>query len=118
MENRGAGTRVQSMREVQQLGEEGAGAVVPAADPVALSKVVGDLLDDTERRQRVAAAARTWARGRCWSDVASPLLEFAAAPRRDPYRARFSDLAPGGVAAEGPLLRLLQRKLGRRRSRR
>lgn len=97
--------------------EEGAGTVVPAADPVALAKAVGDLLDDVERRRRVAAAARGWARGRRWSKVASPLLEFASAPRRDPHRARFADLAPGGVAAEGPLLRLLQRKLGRRRSR-
>jgi glycosyltransferase involved in cell wall biosynthesis len=97
--------------------EEGAGTVVPAADPVALAKAVGDLLDDVERRKRFAAAARGWARGRRWSEVASPLLEFAAAPRRDPHRARFADLAPGGVAAEGPLLRLLQRKLGRRRSR-
>jgi len=98
--------------------EEGAGAVVPAADPSALADAAGALLDDAERRRRVAAAARSWAGGRSWSQVAAPLLEFASSPRRDPHRARFAELAPGGVAAEGPLLRLLQSKLGRLRSRR
>ncbi len=98
--------------------EEGAGVVVPAADPAALADAVGELLDNADRRQRIREAARAWARSRSWPKVAAPLLEFAAAPRRDSLRTRFADLAPDGVATEGPLLRLLQRKLGRLRGRR
>ena len=97
------------------IDEIGGGAVVPAGDADAVAAAVIELLSDDERRQRAAAAARTWAAGRSWSAVAAPLLDFAAAPRRDPHRVRFEELAPGAVAGEEPLLRRIQRALRRQR---
>jgi len=97
------------------VGDEGAGAVVPAGDPSALAVAVNELLDDDDRRHRASEAARAWAAGRRWRRVARPLLEFAAAPRRDPHRERFDELAPGAVVGEEPLLRRIQRALRRQR---
>jgi glycosyltransferase involved in cell wall biosynthesis len=93
--------------------EIGAGATVPAGDPGALARAVRRLLEDSEARRRAAAAGRGWARGRRWHEVAGPLLEFAAAPYRDPHRDRFSLLAPQAATAREPLGRRLQRALGR-----
>jgi hypothetical protein len=97
------------------VGNEGAGAVIPAGDPSALAVAVNELLADDDRRHRASEAARSWAAGRRWRHVASPLLEFAAAPRRDPHRERFDELAPGAVVGEEPLLRRIQRALRRQR---
>ena len=62
-----------------------------------------------------ADAARGWTADRTWSVVAAPLLEFAAKPWRDSHRERFSELAPGAVTGEEPLLQRLQRALRRKR---
>jgi len=97
------------------VGAEEAGAVIPAGDPSALAVAVNELLADDDRRHRASEAARAWAAGRRWRHVASPLLEFAAAPRRDPHRERFDELAPGAVVGEEPLLRRIQRALRRQR---
>jgi hypothetical protein len=97
------------------VSDEEAGAVVPAGDPSALAAAVNELLADDDRRHRASEAARAWAAGRRWRDVAHPLLEFAAAPRRDPHRERFDELAPGAVVGEEPLLRRIQRALRRQR---
>ena len=97
------------------VGDEGAGAVVPAGDPSALAIAVNELLADDDRRNRASEAARAWAAGRRWHHVARPLLEFAAAPRRDLHRERFDELAPGAVVGEEPLLRRIQRALRRQR---
>lgn len=94
----------------------GAGCVVPPGDPAALAAAIIGLAADPAARARASAAARSWASGRSWSRVAGPLLEFAQAPRRDPDRARCADLAPGEVEIEEPLLRKIQRALGRGRS--
>ena len=96
------------------VAEEGAGTVVPASDPSALSAAVCDLLVDADRRQRASEAARKWAAQRSWSKVVAPLLEFASNPRRDPYRERFEGLAPGAVTGEEPLLRKIQRAIRRK----
>lgn len=93
--------------------EEGAGTVVPAGDPEALAAAVCGLLEDEARRNRAQLAAREWAAGRTWKQVARPLLEFAAKPWRDPNRERFDSLAPGQVVTEEPLLRRIQRALRR-----
>jgi glycosyltransferase involved in cell wall biosynthesis len=97
------------------IDEIGCGVVVPPADADAVAAAVIELLSDDGRRQRAAEAARTWAAGRSWSTVATPLLDFAAAPRRDPHRLRFEELAPGAVVGEEPLLRRIQRALRRQR---
>jgi glycosyltransferase involved in cell wall biosynthesis len=97
------------------VAETGAGLVVPAGDVEAVAKAVADLLDDGDRRKKASNAGRKWAAGRRWSIVAAPLLEFAANPWRDRHRERFSELAPGSVAGEEPLLQRLQRAILRRR---
>ncbi len=93
--------------------EVGAGTVVPPGDPEALADAVLQLLGDRSRRQRAAEAGRGWAAGRTWSALARPLLEFAAAPRRDPHRDRFGALAPGSVLATDSLGTRLRRRLRR-----
>jgi glycosyltransferase involved in cell wall biosynthesis len=98
------------------VAETGAGSVVPAGDGGAVAKAVVDLLDDDEQRRKAADAGRMWAAERTWSAVAAPLLEFAAKPWRDIHRERFSELAPGPVAGEEPLLQRLQRAIRRKRS--
>ena len=97
------------------VAESGAGLVVPSGDGGAVAAAVTKLLGDEKRRARAAAAGRRWAADRRWSVVAAPLLEFAAKPWRDPHRERFSELAPGPVAAEEPLLQRLQRAIRRKR---
>jgi glycosyltransferase involved in cell wall biosynthesis len=97
------------------VAETGAGSAVPAGDGGAVAKAVADLLDDEERRREAADAGRRWAAERRWSIVAAPLLEFAAKPWRDRHRERFSELAPGPVASEEPLLQRLQRAIRRKR---
>ena len=98
------------------LAETGAGSVVPAGDAGAVAKAVIDLLDDEIKRREAADSGRRWAAERTWSVVAAPLLEFAAKPWRDRHRERFSELAPGPVASEEPLLQRLQRAMRRKRS--
>lgn len=98
--------------------ECGAGEVVPAADAASLTAAVTLLLDDERRRERAAAAARDWASRNTWKDVSRPLLEFAAAPWRDPSRGRFEEVAPGPVSGDEPLLSRIQRVLRRQRGRR
>jgi len=95
--------------------ETGAGSVVPAGDGGTVAKAVIDLLDDGELRRAAADAGRRWAAERTWSAVAAPLLEFASKPWRDRHRERFSELAPGPVAGEEPLLQRLQRAIRRKR---
>jgi glycosyltransferase involved in cell wall biosynthesis len=94
--------------------ETGAGEVVLPADRERLAGAVRRLLDDPEQRQRAAAAARDWSRGRTWPRVAAPLLEFAQRPWRDPHRTRFVDLdGGGGNVAQEPLARRLRRVVRR-----
>ena len=95
--------------------ETGAGTVVPAGDSAAVATAVADLLNDEAGRRQAADAARRWAAERRWGVVAAPLLDFAAKPWRDRHRERFSELAPGAVAWEEPLLQRLQRALRRKR---
>jgi glycosyltransferase involved in cell wall biosynthesis len=97
------------------IAETGAGAVVPAGDAGAVARAVADLLDDGNARREAADAGRRWAAERRWSIVAAPLLEFAAKPWRDLHRERFSELSPGPVAGEEPLLQRLQRAIRRKR---
>lgn len=97
------------------VAETGAGSVVPAGDAGSVAKAVADLLDDGLKRLEAADAGRRWAAERRWSVVAAPLLEFAAKPWRDRHRERFSELAPGPVAGEEPLLQRLQRAIRRKR---
>ena len=98
------------------VAETGAGSVVPAGDAGAVAKAVADLLDDNEKRREAADAGQIWAAERRWSVVSAPLLEFAAEPWRDRHRERFSELAPGPVTGEEPLLQRLQRAIRRKRS--
>ncbi len=93
--------------------ETGAGATVPAGDPGALAGAVRRLLGDPDARRRASAAGRGWAQGRRWREVAAPLLEFAAAPYRDPHRDRFALLAPPATTAREPIGRRLRRALDR-----
>jgi glycosyltransferase involved in cell wall biosynthesis len=93
--------------------ETGAGVLVPPADPEALTSAVGAFLDDSERRIRAREAGRTWARSRGWNAVASPLLEFAEKPWRDPHRARFAGTKPVARRAREPLGQRLRRVAGR-----
>lgn len=95
------------------VAERCAGAVVPAGDPAALAAAAGRLLDDPAGRERAAAGGRDWARERTWQRVTAPLLRFAAAPWRDPHRARFTALAPPAQDAIEPLVRRLRRRLRR-----
>ncbi|HSL16525.1 MAG TPA: glycosyltransferase family 4 protein [Methylomirabilota bacterium] len=95
------------------LEKTGAGRTVPAGDPAALADAVAAFLGDPGARAEAGEAGRAWARGRSWSRVAAPLLEFAAAPRRDPHRDRFVEFGPPPSRAVEPLLRRLRRALGR-----
>ena len=97
------------------IGEVGGGLVAAPGDADAVGSAVIELLSDDGLREQAAAAARTWAAGRTWNTVAAPLLEFAAAPRRDPHRQRFEEISPGAVVGEEPLLRRIQRALRRQR---
>jgi hypothetical protein len=97
------------------IDDVGGGMVVAAGDAEGVGAAVIELLTNDERRKHAAAAARSWAAGRIWSNVAAPLLEFAAAPRRDPHRQHFEELSPGAVVCEEPLLRRIQRALRRQR---
>jgi len=91
----------------------GAGRTVAPGDAVELADAVVALLGDPEARERAGAAGRRWAEGRCWEDVSRPLLDFAAAPRRDPHRDRFVDLAPSASSAEEPMVRRAARAMKR-----
>jgi glycosyltransferase involved in cell wall biosynthesis len=91
----------------------GAGRTVAPGDSTELSAAVCALLADPGARERAGEAGRRWARGRSWDEVAKPLLDFAAAPRRDPHRDRFVDLAPTTGSAEEPLIRRAGRTLRR-----
>jgi glycosyltransferase involved in cell wall biosynthesis len=93
--------------------ERGAGEVVPPADPAALAAAVGGMLGDEGRRKSAGEAARAWAAANSWRRAAEPLLEFAAAPRCDPHRTRFVELAPDPPVADEPLLRRILRALKR-----
>lgn len=95
--------------------ECGAGDVVPPRDPDRLAGAVAALLDDHDRRHAASDAARSWASRNSWREVSRPLLEFAAAPWRDPSRGRFEELAPGPVSGDEPLLGRIQRALRRQR---
>lgn len=95
------------------VAETGAGIVVPPGDPVALADAVLELLGDRDQRRRAAEAGRRWATERTWRRVAQPLLEFAAAPRRDPHRDRFGTLVPGAVVAVDTLHARIARRLRR-----
>lgn len=91
----------------------GAGRTVAPGDPAALAEAIGGLLADPDGRRRAGEAGRRWAAGRSWREVAGPLLDFAAAPRREPHRDRFVELAPTIGDAEEPLLRRARRTLNR-----
>lgn len=93
--------------------ETGAGTTVPPADSEALAAAVNRLLTEPDRRAEAAAAGRRWAADRRWDRVAKPLLDFAAAPRRDPERDRFAVLAPPASTAREPLRNRLRRAIGR-----
>jgi glycosyltransferase involved in cell wall biosynthesis len=91
----------------------GAGRTVAPRDPGGLAEAICGLLADGEARERAAGAGRRWAAARSWRQVARPLLDFAAAPFRDPYRDRFVELAPLVGDAEEPLLNRARRTLRR-----
>ncbi len=91
----------------------GAGRTVAPGDPAALAVAIGGLLADAAGRRSAGEAGRQWAAGRSWQEVAGPLLDFAAAPWREPHRDRFVDLAPATGDAEEPLLRRARRTLKR-----
>lgn len=91
----------------------GAGRTVAPGDAAELADVVAALLSDPDARRRAGEAGRRWARDRNWEKVAKPLLDFAAAPRRDPHRDRFVELAPAASSAEEPLFRRAERALKR-----
>jgi hypothetical protein len=97
------------------IADTGAGEVVPPGDASALSAAIGRFLDDRRRRTQATQAAQAWVAGHTWATVAGPLLEFAEAPRRDPNRGRFDEIAPGEVTAEETLLGRIQRVLRRQR---
>jgi glycosyltransferase involved in cell wall biosynthesis len=91
----------------------GAGRIVAPGDAAELAAAVVALLADPDARERAGAAGSRWAEGRRWEKVSKPLLDFAAAPRRDPHRDRFVDLAPAANSAEEPLVRRAGRALKR-----
>jgi hypothetical protein len=97
------------------VSDTGAGEVVPAADAVALAAAIARLLDDRGHREHATRAARDWVSRHTWAKVAGPLLDFAEAPRRDPNRGSFDQIAPGEVIAEETLLGRIQRVLRRQR---
>jgi hypothetical protein len=91
----------------------GAGATVPAGDADALVGAVTSLLGDRRRLLHAGDAGRAWAKNRRWPDVATPLLDFVANPRRDSHRDRFVDLAPAASVAVEPRFNRVRRALGR-----
>jgi len=91
----------------------GAGRTVVPGDPTGLAEAICGLLADSQARQQAADAGRRWAATRSWRQVAGPLLDFAAAPYRDPHRDRFVELAPLAGGAEEPLLNRARRTLRR-----
>jgi len=91
----------------------GAGRTVAPGDSSELAAAVCEMLADTDLRERAGKAGRQWSEGRTWKQVSKPLQDFATAPRRDPHRDRFVDLAPAAGAAEEPLLRRTKRVLKR-----
>ncbi|MEE4273839.1 MAG: glycosyltransferase [Thermoanaerobaculales bacterium] len=93
--------------------DTGAGLTVPPGDAKAMVAAVRALFGDRRRLVQAGDAGRAWARSRRWVDVAAPLLEFAAAPRRDPHRDRFTDLAPASSSAEEPVSNRLKRAIKR-----
>jgi len=95
------------------IDETGAGRTVAPGDPRALADAICGLLGDPEARARAAEAGRRWAAARTWKTVAAPLLDFAAAPFRDPHRDRFVTLAPAASGAEEPWLNRARRRIGR-----
>ncbi len=100
------GTMARVVREI------GAGLVVPPQDPAALARAVRVVLEDGPLRQRASDAGRSWAAARTWARVATPLLEYAASPWRDPHRDRFANLVPEAASAREPLLRRVLRRIG------
>lgn len=91
----------------------GAGRIVAPGDAAELAAAVVALLADPDARERAGAAGRRWAESRRWEKVSKPLLDFAAAPRRDHHRDRFVDLAPAASSAEEPFVRRVKRALKR-----
>jgi hypothetical protein len=91
----------------------GAGETIQAGDPEALAAAVRRLLGDADRRHLASEAGRHWAAERSWRDVAAPLLDFAARPRRDACRGRFVELAPAATRAREPITHRLLRRLRR-----
>jgi len=91
----------------------GAGRTVAPGDPAEFAEAVCGFLTDAESRETAGEAGRRWAAGKKWSTVSRPLLDFAAAPYRDPHRDRFVELAPGSSTAEEPLVSRVKRVLKR-----
>ena len=95
----------------------GAGRTVAPGDPAELADAVCGFLSDAEARRTAGEAGRRWAAAKSWPRVSRPLLDFAAAPYRDPHRDRFVDLAAAASTAEEPLSarakRVLKRWTGR-----
>jgi glycosyltransferase involved in cell wall biosynthesis len=91
----------------------GAGRTVAPGNAAELAAAVVGLLGDPDARHRAGEAGRRWAENRSWEKVSKPLLEFAAAPRRDPHRDRFVDLAPAASSAQEPVSRRIKRALKR-----
>jgi glycosyltransferase involved in cell wall biosynthesis len=100
------------------IDQVGAGATVRPGDATGLAAAIRRLLDSPSAREEAAAAGRSWAAGRRWREVARPLLDFAAAPWRDPHRDRFAGLAPAASTAREPVINRARRFLGRLRKRR
>lgn len=96
------------------LHEQEMGRVVPPGDAPALAEALGPLLASSELRQELAGRGRAWAARHRWDDVLEPLLDFLAAPRRDPHRARYPPLESGAPPARRSLLSRVRRRLGRR----
>ena len=70
----------------EEVGEAGAGLVVPAEDPRAFYAALRTLALNRERREEMARAAHAYARRLTYSATAGPLLEWAAQPRFAPDR--------------------------------
>jgi glycosyltransferase involved in cell wall biosynthesis len=62
----------------------GAGLLVTEGDADGFAAALSGFLDDDDRRGSAGAAARALAGHLTWDEVARPLVEFCAAPRRSP----------------------------------